>query len=178
MSDCLDRGSRAELLPQPPDANVDHVRARVEVVSPDVREQPLPADDLALVQDEVVEEAELPVGQLGDHLPQPCLPLRDVERETAGPHDGAVLDRPSPPELGAHAGEQLVERERLRDVVAGAEVQAAQLATLAKTAAAESVRLDLREAPQRELERQQKQTDADLAAAEEAKRVNLPGFRP
>jgi len=57
-------------------------------------------------------------------------------------------------------------------------VQAAQLATLAKTAAAESVRLDLREAPQRELERQQKQTDADLAAAEEAKRVNLPGFRP
>jgi len=57
-------------------------------------------------------------------------------------------------------------------------VQATQLANLAKIAAAESARLDLREAPQRELERQQKQTDADTATAEEAKRVNLPSFRP
>src|SRR5438034_890769 len=47
----LDRGLRAELLPQPPDADVDHVGPRIEVVPPDVREQALARHDLALVQD-------------------------------------------------------------------------------------------------------------------------------
>src|SRR5690242_6920367 len=51
----------AELLPQPADADLDDVRLRIEVVSPDVREQALAADDLALVQDEVVQEPELAV---------------------------------------------------------------------------------------------------------------------
>src|SRR5512146_545620 len=61
MSHRLDRRSRAELLAQPPDADVDHVRARVEVVAPHFREQPLAAHHLALVAREVVEEPELAV---------------------------------------------------------------------------------------------------------------------
>src|SRR6476646_5136225 len=58
----LDRSLRAELPAQPPHAHVDDVGARIEVVSPDVRQQALAADDLALVQDEVVEQPKLPVG--------------------------------------------------------------------------------------------------------------------
>src|SRR5664279_2037745 len=61
----LDRGSGTELLAQPADAHVDHVRARVEAVSPHFREQALAAHDLAGVRDEVVEEAELAVREVG-----------------------------------------------------------------------------------------------------------------
>src|SRR5438552_18673407 len=53
VPDGLDRLG-AELLPQPPDADVDDVRAGVEVVAPDLREQALAAHDLAGVQHEVV----------------------------------------------------------------------------------------------------------------------------
>src|SRR2546423_12385653 len=60
VADGLDRGG-AELLAQPADADVDDVRARVEVVAPYLGEEPLAADDLARVQHEVVQEAELPV---------------------------------------------------------------------------------------------------------------------
>src|SRR3954454_23904191 len=56
----LDRG-RAELLAQPPDADVDDVRPRVEVVTPHRCEELLPADDLARVRDEMVQQPELAV---------------------------------------------------------------------------------------------------------------------
>src|SRR5712691_750399 len=83
MPDRLDRCSRAELLPQPPDADVDDVRPRIEVVAPDLGEEPLAADDLALVTDEVVEEAELAVGELRDQIAEPRLPPGEVERQGA-----------------------------------------------------------------------------------------------
>jgi hypothetical protein len=38
--------------------------------------------------------------------------------------------------------------------------------------------LDARDAPQLEIQRQKKEADDKNAAQEEAKRVNLPGFRP
>src|SRR5690242_13950351 len=117
----------AELLPQPADADLDHVRLRVEVVAPDVREQPLAADNLALVQDEVVQEPELPVGERRDDVAELRLPARYVEREQARAHDAAVLTGPPAAQLRPHAREQLVERERLREVVAGAAVEPAQL---------------------------------------------------
>src|SRR5512141_2170362 len=60
----LDRRLGAELLPQPPHADVDHVRARVEVVAPHVGEQPLPAEHLALVAHAVVQEPELAIREL------------------------------------------------------------------------------------------------------------------
>lgn len=57
-------------------------------------------------------------------------------------------------------------------------IESTQLKNLAQVASAEAVRLDAREVPQRELERRQKQTETEHTAQEEAKRVNLPGFRP
>src|SRR5207247_5413352 len=64
MSHRFDRRVGAELLPQTSHADVDDIRSRIEVVSPDLREQPLAADHLACVLDEMVEETELAVREL------------------------------------------------------------------------------------------------------------------
>jgi hypothetical protein len=52
------------------------------------------------------------------------------------------------------------------------------LESLARTAAAEAVRLDAHEAPQRELARQQKEAADSLAAQQKAKSENKAVFRP
>jgi hypothetical protein len=57
-------------------------------------------------------------------------------------------------------------------------VALSRLDKLAQTASAEAVRLDLREAPQREINRQKKEVDDDLAAREKAKIENKAVFRP
>ena len=57
-------------------------------------------------------------------------------------------------------------------------IESTATATLARTAVLEAGRLDVREAPQRELARQQKEIADEQAAKEAAKRVNLPAFRP
>src|SRR5438105_10421322 len=95
MSHLRDGSLLAELLPEPPDADLDDVRARIEVVAPDVREQPFPAHDLAFVEHQVVEEPELAVGERGDHVAELRLTARDVEREHLAADDAAVLARPS-----------------------------------------------------------------------------------
>jgi hypothetical protein len=56
-------------------------------------------------------------------------------------------------------------------------LQAKEPARLARASALESARLDVTEAPQRELDRQQKQADEDRAKAEKARAVNKPLFR-
>ena len=84
MADGLDRGVGAELLAQAPDADVDDVRAGVEVVAPDLGEQALAAEHLAGVVDEVVQQPELAVREVGDELADPRLPPREVELEAAG----------------------------------------------------------------------------------------------
>jgi hypothetical protein len=48
----------------------------------------------------------------------------------------------------------------------------------ARAAVAEAIRLDEREAPQREIERQKKQAADDLAAQEKARALNKSSFRP
>jgi hypothetical protein len=53
-----------------------------------------------------------------------------------------------------------------------------RLETLARTAEAEAVRLDAREAPQREVARQKQEAEDARAAQEKAKLVNKPAFRP
>jgi hypothetical protein len=53
-----------------------------------------------------------------------------------------------------------------------------RLEALAQTAAAEAVRLDTLEAPQREAEQQRKQADDAAASEERARAANKPGFRP
>src|SRR6266704_1167453 len=79
MSHRLDRRLRAELLPEPPHTNVDDVRARIEVVTPDLRQKPLAADHLAGVLDEVVEQAKLAVRELRGVRADPCLATSDIE---------------------------------------------------------------------------------------------------
>ncbi len=53
-----------------------------------------------------------------------------------------------------------------------------RLDALARAAIVEAIRLDEQEAPQREIERQQKQDEANRATQEKAKLVNRPQFRP
>src|SRR4051812_29097750 len=61
MSYRLDGRVGAQLLPQPPHADVDDVRPRIEVIAPDLREEPLAADHLARVLDQVVQETKLAI---------------------------------------------------------------------------------------------------------------------
>ena len=53
-----------------------------------------------------------------------------------------------------------------------------RLDNLARTASAEAVRLDVKEAPQREIARQKKESDDAIAALEKAKTENKAVFRP
>jgi hypothetical protein len=57
-------------------------------------------------------------------------------------------------------------------------VTSVRLDALARTAEAQAVRLDERDAPQREIARQQKETDDARAAEEKARLANKPVFRP
>src|SRR2546421_5578308 len=83
MADGLDRRFRAELLAQAADADLDDVRARVEVVAPDLGEKTLAAHDLARVEGEVVEEPELTVGEIGRPVLERRAPPRKVEGQPA-----------------------------------------------------------------------------------------------
>jgi hypothetical protein len=53
-----------------------------------------------------------------------------------------------------------------------------RLDALARVATVEAIRLDEQEAPQREIERQQQQTEDDRAKSETARHVNKASFRP
>src|SRR5581483_7932811 len=123
----VDGRVRAELLPQPPDADLDDVRAGVEVVAPHLGEETLAADDLAGMDREVVEQPKLTVGQRSVDVGEPRLPPREVEHERTGSDEVPVVGKRPATELSAHAREQLVERERLRDVIARSEIEAPQL---------------------------------------------------
>jgi hypothetical protein len=57
-------------------------------------------------------------------------------------------------------------------------VTAVALEDPARKAQAEAERLDAREAPRRELERQKKENDDGLAAIEKTRAVNKKAFRP
>src|SRR2546423_11094964 len=81
VADGVDRRVRPQLLPQPADADLDDVRARVEVVAPDLREETLPADDLARVEREVVQEAELPIGEVGRPVVETRAAARAAQRQ-------------------------------------------------------------------------------------------------
>src|SRR5581483_1881265 len=127
ISHRLDRVRAAELLAQPSYADVDDVRSRVEAVAPDLREQPLAADDLPRVRDEVVEQPELAVGQVDDTVADLRLTAHQVELERPRADPGAVRGAGRAAQVHADARHELVERERLREVVVGPEVEAPQL---------------------------------------------------
>src|SRR5919206_3666065 len=78
VADGLDRRLRAELLAQAAHADLDDVRARVEVVAPDLGEQALAAHDLARMEREVVQEPELSVGEVGRAVLERRAPPRQI----------------------------------------------------------------------------------------------------
>src|SRR2546423_2099859 len=122
----LDLNARPELLPQPADADIDDVRARVEVVAPDVGEQALAADRVARVLHQLLQQSELAVGEGGDLPIHGHGPTREAERETARADEVPVGAGPGA-ELDPHTGDQLVEGEGLREVVARPELEPAEL---------------------------------------------------
>src|SRR5437660_1745160 len=128
----FDRRIRPELLPQAADADFDDVRAGIEVVAPNLGEQAFAADHFAGVESEMVEQTELACRQLGGTAVDAGLVACQVEHEPADALQVAVAVaavRGSPAYLDANAREQLVEGERLRQIIAGAELEAAQFRT-------------------------------------------------
>lgn len=127
MTDGLDRSVSAEFLAEAADADLDDIRPRIEVEAPDLGEEPLAADHFTLVLDQMMENAKLAVRELRRQVAELRLAPCEVEGELARAHDMAVVAVYRPPELHADAGEELVERERLADVVRGAEPETAEL---------------------------------------------------
>src|SRR5256885_831403 len=82
VADGFDRRG-PELLAQSPDADVDDVRAWIEVVAPHVGKQLLPAADLAVMRDEVAQKLELAIGEIDDLVADPRSTAREVELERA-----------------------------------------------------------------------------------------------
>src|SRR6188472_39722 len=81
MANRLDWCVGAELLTEATDANFDHIRARIEAVTPHLSEQPLPAQHLALVKDEVMEETELAVREIGHERADLRLAAREIQHQ-------------------------------------------------------------------------------------------------
>src|SRR5438874_5515650 len=96
------------------------------MVAPDLREETLAADHLAGVFDEMVEETELTVGELRRMGADPCLAARHVEHERPDLEHLVALQT-TMPQCHPHPRHELLERERLAEVVAGAEPEPAEL---------------------------------------------------
>src|SRR5207248_913613 len=117
ISHRLDRRLGPELAAQATDRDVDDVRARVEVVAPDLGQQALAADHLASVLRQMMEQPELAVGELARLRADASFAAGVVDHERAHAEDIAVATRVPSADVHSHARQQLVERERLGQVV-------------------------------------------------------------
>ena len=91
MANGLDGSFCAELLAEAAHTDLDDVRTGIEVVAPDLRQEALAAHDRACVLDEVVEEPELPIREVGHELADVRLATGEVECERAGPDQVFVV---------------------------------------------------------------------------------------
>src|SRR5581483_3139222 len=129
------RGVGLELLAQMPDVDVDRPRVAEVGAAPERLEQHPPAADATWQRGERAEQLELDEGQL-DRL---AVALDDATRHVdeepvhLDPLLGRRLEQPRrlrATEQRAHAGAELSDRERLRDVVVGAELEPDHLVEL------------------------------------------------
>ena len=112
------------LAPQVADVDVERVRGEAEVVAPDALEDDRPRQHLARVEQEQLEQRELGARQLDPLLSARDLARARVELEVGEAERvaaravvaGTTQQRP-------HARQQLLERERLGQVVVGAGVE-------------------------------------------------------
>src|SRR5438874_3434720 len=127
MTDGLDRRIGPELLAEAADADVDDVRVGIEVIAPDLGKQPLATDHLAGAFEQAVKDLELAVGEIDHLVAELRLAARHIERECAGAQEIPIVALLRTPQLDANSREQLVERERLCQIVARAETETVQL---------------------------------------------------
>src|SRR3954467_9711383 len=127
VPDSADRNAFAELLAQAADADVHDVGARVEVVTPDLREQPFAAQHPTRIRGEVVEQLELAVGELDDAVGGASLAPGWVEDELPDLEGVGLIATSAPADVDSDACQELVECKRLRHVVAGTEAEVAQV---------------------------------------------------
>src|ERR1035441_1005070 len=91
----------SQLRPQPPHADVNHVGAGIEVVSPDGGEQLFLAHRLASMLHELLEQQELQPGQSDRAVTAVRLEPADIEDELTGP-DRLGPQMTGGPQLDAH----------------------------------------------------------------------------
>src|SRR5215213_2115522 len=102
--------------------HLDGVRDGERVVAPDLVEQALAGDHEALVAHQVLEQLELPLGEVDLALAAGDLVRVGVQREVGGTQRRHPARRAAPQQR-AHAREQLLALERLDEVVVGTDVQ-------------------------------------------------------
>ena len=125
-ADRVDESGRAVdlgLAAQVPDVDVERLRRRLEVVAPDAFVDGVAGDDDARVEHQQLEQIELGLGQLELAPGAPRLAPFRVEHEIGDGQCLVALGDTAAPQQGAHPGEELVERERLDEVVVGAGVE-------------------------------------------------------
>src|SRR6266702_2962009 len=117
---------RFQLRPQSPDVYVDHVRLRVEAVAPDRRQEALLGNRAARMLHELGEEHRLPPCQPHGPGPRVRLLADRVKYDLGGGENMRIRQAPVPdPRLDP--GQQLIQHERLGQVVVGAHFEALHL---------------------------------------------------
>src|SRR6478609_5990852 len=115
-----------ELRAEPANAYVDDVRPRIEVEAPYRRQEAFLRDRAAGVPHQLAQQPELSIRERDRSGARVGDPVDDIERQALGDEMGLVGplrgSQPSP-----DPGEQLLQRERLRDVVLGATFEALHL---------------------------------------------------
>ena len=126
----------AELAAQAQHGELDPLRADAERVVPHLFEELLGGECLPGVAHEGLEELELELGEADDLAVHPHLAGRPVDLEVAVPVDGRLLGEPggrgglAAAQQGLDAGTELLDAERLRQVVVGAAGEAPDLLVL------------------------------------------------
>src|SRR5512132_258295 len=128
VSHPTDRGDRVwtELRAEAANVDIDHVRSGVEVVTPDRREQPFLRHRASCMPHQLLEEQELSVGERDRPATVIDLAPDQVERRRAN-HQLRLVGSRCGSQARPHPGEQLLERERLREVVLRAELERSHL---------------------------------------------------
>src|SRR6476646_681750 len=124
VSHPTDRGDRVrtELRAKAANVDVDHVGPRVEVVTPDRRQQPLLRHGASRVPHQLLKEEELSVGERDRPATVIDLAPDQVQRCRAD-HQLRLVGSRRGAEARPHSREQLLEREGLREVVLRAEFE-------------------------------------------------------